>query len=227
MPDFGQQRQRMVEEQLVARNIVDRRLLSAFAKVPRERFVAPSLRQSAYDDCPLSIGFEQTISQPYIVALMAEALRIGASDRVLEIGTGSGYAAVIFAQLAAAVYSVERVEGLARAARAHLATLGVVTVQVRVGDGSLGWPEQAPFDAIAVAAAGPGLPTSLLEQLAIGGRLIMPVGPEGGNQQLVRVTREGKTRFGKEQLLDVRFVPLIGEQAYGVAGGAAVTCAPD
>ena len=199
---------RMVEQQLLARDITDARVLSAMRRVPRERFVPPDQHQWAYEDRPLPIGFRQTISQPYIVAYMTQALRLTPHMKVLEVGTGSGYQAAVLAELAGAVYSIEIVTPLAERARDTLAQLGYDNVQVRQGDGYAGWPEQAPFDAIMVTAAPDHVPQPLVDQLAIGGRLIIPVGQD--RQTLTIITR---TKDGVEQdtTLPVLFVPMTGE----------------
>ena len=207
-------REHMVRAHLAARGIRDRAVLDAFRAVPREAFVPEDLEEFAYADAPLPIERGQTISQPYIVALMAAALELSPGDRVLEIGTGSGYAAAILGQIAREVYSVERHQELAELAARRLGELGLKNVSVRQGDGSLGWPEHAPYDAIAVAAGGPGVPPALLEQLAPGGRLVMPVGEGRELQKLVRLTRERDGSFASEDLGDVRFVPLIGAQGW-------------
>jgi protein-L-isoaspartate(D-aspartate) O-methyltransferase len=211
--DFEADRRAMVDDQLVRRGISDPRVLEAFRHVPRQEFVEAGLREFAHRDTPLSIGNGQTISQPYVVALTAQALALTGSERVLEVGAGSGYAAAILSQLAREVYTVERHEGLAARAAERLERLGYANVNVRVGDGTLGWPEHAPFDAIAVAAGAPEIPRALLEQLAPGGRLLIPVGPRSSRQVLMRITREGG-EFREEPILDVRFVPLIGEQGF-------------
>jgi protein-L-isoaspartate(D-aspartate) O-methyltransferase len=203
----------MVESQLRARGIGDERVLAAFRAVPREAFVPQALEEFAYEDNPLPIGEEQTISQPYVVAVTAEALGLGAGQRVLEVGTGSGYAAAILSRLGARVVTVERLPRLAEGARERLARLGYDNVQVFTGDGTLGWPDQAPYDAIAVAASGPEVPRALLEQLAVHGRLVIPVGATE-DQELVRVTRTGEHTFTREVLSGVRFVPLIGAQGW-------------
>ncbi len=210
---FLERRLRMVEDQLVARDVRDPRLLQAFRELPRDRFVPPELASLAHEDRALPIAAGQTISQPYVVALMIEAVTLGGRDRLLEVGTGSGYAAALCARLCAEVYTVERNADLADEASARLAALGLANVHVRIGDGSLGWPDAAPFDAILVAAAGPRVPEALSAQLAVGGRLVMPVGARG-IQQLVRVTRAGETRFEREPLGEVAFVPLIGDQGW-------------
>jgi protein-L-isoaspartate(D-aspartate) O-methyltransferase len=206
-------RHQMVERHLARRGIADPRVLDAFRRVPRERFVPPELVPHAYADSPLPIGEGQTISQPYIVALTVEALGLKGDERVLEVGAGSGYAAAILGQLAAEVIAIERVEELADAARERLASLGYDNVTVIHADGTLGWPEHAPYDAIAVAAGGPEVPRAFTEQLAGGGRLVIPVGPRE-QQVLRRVTRVGKEELRDERITDVRFVPLIGEQGW-------------
>jgi protein-L-isoaspartate(D-aspartate) O-methyltransferase len=206
-------REEMVEA-LVARGIHDPRVLEAFRAVPREAFLPPDLREFAYADTPLPIEQGQTISQPYIVALTIAALDLAPSDSVLEIGTGSGYAAAILGRIARRVYTIERHEELATLASRRLAELGLSNVSVRHADGSLGWPEHAPYDAIAVAAGGPGVPRALLDQLAPGGRLVMPVGEDRELQKLVRVTHQADGSFASEDLGDVRFVPLIGAQGW-------------
>ena len=176
MQDFRARRNDMIRTQIAGRGVRDPRVLAALVAVPRERFVADELAEFAYEDAPLPIEEGQTISQPYIVALMVAALELRGDERVLEIGTGSGYAAAVLAHLAREVYTVERHEALAEIARRRLAELGCANVHVRHGDGTLGWPEHAPYDAIVVAAGGPDVPATLREQLAIGGRLVMPVG---------------------------------------------------
>ncbi|HEX3555857.1 MAG TPA: protein-L-isoaspartate(D-aspartate) O-methyltransferase [Thermoanaerobaculia bacterium] len=211
--DFQALRHQMVDRQIAGRGVRDRRVLEAMRTVPREAFVPENLAELAYDDSPLPIAEEQTISQPYVVALMAEALEIGPGDKVLEIGAGSGYAAAVLSRLAGEVYAVERHESLAREAGERLARLGYMNVQVLHGDGTLGWAEHAPYDAIVVAAGGPEVPQALLDQLAIGGRLMIPIGSDPRSQDLVRVRRrtDGDVR---EELGAVRFVPLIGAQGW-------------
>jgi protein-L-isoaspartate(D-aspartate) O-methyltransferase len=210
---FIDERERMVE--LIARRGVrDSAVLAAMRKVPREHFVAGDRAHRAYDDTPLPIGEGQTISQPYIVAAMTEALQLRPRDRVLEIGTGSGYAAAVLALIAAEVYTVECLERLAESARRRLEKLGFANVHVRHGDGSLGWPEHAPYDAIVVTAGGPNVPRSLLRQMAVGGRLVMPVGPTTRSQKLARVVRTGEETYDREWLEDVAFVPLIGAEGW-------------
>lgn len=218
MMDFEAARRRMVDEQILARGLRDQRVLEAMAKVPRERFVPAELRHRAYDDCPLPIGHGQTISQPYIVALMAAMLMLKPDDRVLEVGAGSGYAAAVLAELAGEIFTIERHEALAQRAQRDLAALGCASVSVRAGDGSLGWPEAAPFDAILVSAGGPSVPESLRQQLAISGRMVIPVGDDPHSQQLLRVTRREADRFEEERLAAVRFVRLIGAEGWGDEG---------
>jgi protein-L-isoaspartate(D-aspartate) O-methyltransferase len=205
---------RMIELHLVARGISDPATIAAFRDVHREHFVPSGQEEFAYADTPLPIEEGQTISQPYIVALMAQALRLRGGERVLEVGTGSGYAAAILSRLASEVFTIERVPLLARTAAERLAKLGFTNVQVRCGDGTLGWPEHAPYDAIAVAAGGPDAPKALLSQLAIGGRLIIPVGENERSQVLAAFTRVSDTEYRREDLGAVRFVPLIGAQAW-------------
>jgi protein-L-isoaspartate(D-aspartate) O-methyltransferase len=208
------ERERMVQRQLRARGVEDERVLDAFREVPREVFVAPGLEDSAYTDAPLPIGESQTISQPFVVALMVEALRIRPGDRVLEVGAGSGYAAAILSRLASEVYAIERLPSLAREARERIERLGYENVKIRAGDGTLGWPEAAPFDAILVSAGGPDVPPALLDQLAPGGRMVIPVGTSR-EQELVRITKSADGRLRTESLGPVVFVPLIGQRPPG------------
>lgn len=205
----------MVERQLAARGIRDARVLDAMGRIQREVFVGEDLRDRAYDDAALPIEEGQTVSQPYIVALMAESLAIEAGDRLLEIGVGSGYAAAVYAGLAKEVFGVERHAALVDLARRRFAELGIDNVPLASGDGSLGWREHAPFDAISVAAGGPEVGPALLDQLAVGGRLVMPVGTTRHEQQLVRVTKQPSGALQREMLGSVRFVPLVGEQGWG------------
>ena len=200
-------RERMVEQQIASRGIKDPRTLAAMRKVPRHLFVLPSSAADAYEDHPLPIGHGQTISQPYIVAFMTEALLLRGGETVLEIGTGSGYQAAVLSEIAAKVFTIEIVEPLAEDARRRLERLGYSTVSVRAGDGYLGWPEAAPFDAIMVTAAAPKVPEPLKQQLKEGGRLCLPVGEEF--QELVVLTRRG-AEFTEERVLPVRFVPMTG-----------------
>src|SRR5882724_7160045 len=178
MPDRARARNQMVTTQIARRGVRDPQVLEAMRSVPREIFVGPGFEEFAYEDGPLPIGQEQTISQPYIVALMIEAAELKPGDRVLEVGAGSGYAAAVMSRIAARVYAIERLETLVDAARRRLEKLGHGNIELRVGDGTRGWPEAAPFDAILVAASGPEVPSALKEQLAIGGRLVIPVGEE-------------------------------------------------
>ena len=214
MTELAAARRRMVERQIAARGVVGKRLLAAMREVPREAFVPDHLREFAYEDAPLSIEADQTISQPYIVALMIEAARLGPDGKVLEIGAGSGYAAAVMSRIAGRVYAIERHKALAELAAGRMARLGYGNVVVRHGDGSKGWPEEAPFDAILAAASGPDVPDVLLRQLAVGGRLVMPVGEPQAVQTLVAVTRSGEDRFDTEDLGPVRFVPLIGAHGW-------------
>ncbi len=210
MGQFENLRKQMIDYQLAARGLRDSAVLAAVNAVPREKFVPPELVEFAYHDSPLPIAARQTISQPYIVALMTAALELQPDDRVLEVGTGSGYAAAILAQIAGDVYTIERHKILADTARNRLAELGYTNVQVLYGDGTLGWPQYAPFDAIVAAAGGPEVPATLKQQLAVGGRLVIPVGVTLHSQKLLRVRRISETEYLEEDLGSVRFVPLIG-----------------
>ncbi len=200
--------ERMVRDQIAARGVRDPRVLAALRKLPRHLFVPPNLQSAAYEDTPLPIGYGQTISQPYIVAFMTEALELKPQDKVLEIGTGSGYQAAVLAELAREVYTIEIVEPLAKSARERLEGLGYSNVHVRAGDGYRGWPEAAPFDAIIVTAAPEQVPPPLLDQLRVGGRLVVPVGRF--MQDLVRLRRTPQG-IKRESLLPVMFVPMTGE----------------
>jgi protein-L-isoaspartate(D-aspartate) O-methyltransferase len=211
---YAAARERMVAEQIAGRDINDPDVLAAMRAVPRERFVLEPYRQYAYDDTPLPIPANQTISQPYIVAYMIAALHLSPTDRVLEIGAGSGYAAAILGRIAREVYTIERHCKLADYARNRLADLGYDNVWVRCGDGTLGWPEHAPYDGIIVAAGGPAVPESLRAQLALGGRLIMPIGRSRSQQHLILVTRRADERYDDEMLVPVAFVPLIGDEGW-------------
>lgn len=215
MIDDERARLKMVDEQLAARGIKDRRVLSAMGRVPRHRFVEEALRDRAYGDHALPIGEQQTISQPYMVALMTETLALKGSERVLEIGTGSGYQTAVLAELAAQVYSIERIVNLAAKARHLLASLGYRNVTIKVFDGTYGWKQEAPFDAILVTAGSPEIPMPLTEQLREGGRMVIPVG-ERTTQVLKKVT---KTYAGIEvtALTGCVFVPLIGGHGWGDA----------
>ena len=205
---FRAARAEMVERQLLQRGIRDERVLRAMAEIPRHLFVPETWRSSAYDDGPLPIGDEQTISQPYIVALMSESLELQGTETVLEIGTGSGYQAAVLSRLAKRVYSIEIIPQLAETARARLAALGYSNVTVLVGDGNVGWPQASPYDAIMVTAAAPQIPQALLDQLADGGRLVLPVVINGDAQELLRLRKNGET-VARENLGAVRFVPLV------------------
>jgi protein-L-isoaspartate(D-aspartate) O-methyltransferase len=205
-------RERMVAEQLDARGIVDRRVLDAMARVPREEFVDVRDRRRAYLDMPLRIGFGQTISQPYMVAIICQTADVHEGDRVLDIGTGSGYQAAVLAELSAEVHTIERIPELAERARDRLEAAGYGTVDVHIGDGSLGLPEQAPYDAVVVAAAAPGMPASLYEQLVTGGRLVVPVGgPHGQRLEVIVRSPEGPAIT---RSVPCRFVPLVGAEGF-------------
>ncbi len=216
---FSSLRKEMVEHHIAARGVRDELVLDAMRKVPRELFLPSNLREFAYEDAPLPIAGEQTISQPYIVAFMAEALMLKGGETVLEIGAGSGYAAAVLSEIAATVYTVERLGPLAENAAALLAEGGYDNVHVLHGDGTKGWPEHAPFDAIVVAAGGPQVPEALKQQLKIGGRLVIPIGTDQRSQELVRITRVSATKYRSEDIADVRFVPLIGEEGWAEARG--------
>ena len=210
--DFDAARQQMVQTQLERRQITDRRVLDAMGRVPRHEFIPRSLAESAYSDRPLSIGSGQTISQPYMVALMTQSLAPQPDDRILEIGTGSGYQTAILAELACHVYTIERIESLAKEARATLDRLGYTNVSIHVKDGTLGLPEEAPFDGIMVTAGAPVLPTTLVEQLNEGGRIVCPVG-DRLTQSLIVGTRSGE-QFDRRNVCSCVFVPLLGEHGW-------------
>lgn len=207
-------RDAMVRTQIERRGVRDPRVLEAMREVPRERFVPSAQRSRALADCALPIAEGQTISQPYVVGRMVEAVRLQPGARVLEIGTGSGYAAAVLAEIADTVDTVERHEELADAARGRFQTLGFERIRVHVGDGSLGWPEHAPYDAILVSAGAPDVPPTLLRQLAVGGNLVLPIGPSPYDQDLLRVHRRDDDDFRRTQLGGVRFVPLVGEEGW-------------
>lgn len=207
-------REKCVRDQIAARGVSDRLVLDAMRTVRRELFVAKGDANRAYEDRPLPIGAGQTISQPYIVAVMIEALQLKGGERVLEIGAGSGYATAVLAEIAAEVFSIERIGELARLAEQNLTKAGCRNVQVRHADGTEGWPEAAPFDAILVSAGGPSVPRPLMRQLAIGGRMVVPVGREPRAQDLIRVRRLGDDTFEQDDLGKVRFVPLIGKEGW-------------
>jgi protein-L-isoaspartate(D-aspartate) O-methyltransferase len=202
----------MVQEQLIARGIKQRRVLEAMRKIPRHFFVDPGLINRAYNDCALPIGEKQTLSQPYMAARMTEALELRGPEKVLEIGTGSGYQTALLAEICFNVFSVEKVRNLARKAREVLDKLEYHNIAIHVGDGSIGWSEHAPYDAVIVAAGAPEVPAPLLDQLPVGGRLVMPVGDEQ-TQRLMRITR-GASGFAEEHLGECKFVKLIGKYAW-------------
>lgn len=204
----------MVETQIARRGVRDVRVLAAMRAVPRERFVERATIEFAYDDSPLPIAEGQTISQPYIVAAMIEAAAIGPGDRVLEIGCGSGYAAAVTSRIARAVFTIDRHAALVDLARRRFDALGYANIEALTGDGTLGWPEAAPFDAILAAAAAPEIPASLRGQLEIGGRLVVPVGTSDFGQRLMKITRRAADRFDEEDLGAVAFVPLIGAEGW-------------
>lgn len=218
MLNLTQARNQMVNAQIAGRGVRDPHVLEAMRTVPREMFVEPGLEEFAYEDGPLPIGEQQTISQPYIVALMLEAAELHAGDRVLEVGTGSGYAAAVMSQIASEVYTIERHATLGRAAQRRFEALEYAAIHLRIGDGSQGWPEAAPFDAIVVAAGGPEVPAALKQQLTIGGRLIIPVGEQRWGQTLRKVRRTSETDYEDESLGAVMFVPLIGKQGWAEDG---------
>jgi len=205
------ERRAMVRSQIERRGVANAAVLEAMCQVPRHEFVPPDLRARAYADCPLPIGHGQTISQPYIVAYMTEALQIKPGDRVLEVGTGSGYQAAVLSELTPHVYSIEIVRELGEQAKKRLAPLGYKTIQCKIGDGYLGWPEHAPFDAIIVTCAPTKIPPPLLAQLKPGGRLCIPVGASGRVQELVLVTKDDQGQTRTKSLLPVSFVPLTRE----------------
>lgn len=217
--EFHEMRHRMVADQIERRGIKDQRLLEALREVPRHEFVPTEQRRSAYIDAPLPIGDGQTISQPYIVALMTSLLNLGGDEKVLEVGTGSAYQAAILGELAERVYTLERFEGLAQEARARLERLGYENVEVIVRDGSAGLPEFAPYDAILVTAAAPRVPEPLENQLADGGRLVIPVGGRLG--QVLELWRRDGQKMISERVTPVAFVPLIGKHAWPEDGGSA------
>jgi protein-L-isoaspartate(D-aspartate) O-methyltransferase len=217
--DYAELRQEMVDNHIAVRGVRSPAVLAAMGKVPREAFLPNSLCEFAYVDAPLPIAEGQTISQPYIVAFMAEALGLEGGEKVLEIGAGSGYAAAVLSEIAGEVYTVERIGQLAEKAASLLADLGYDNVYVLHADGTRGWKEHAPYDAIIVAAGGPEVPESLKEQLKIGGRLVIPIGSDPRVQELVRVTRLSEEKFKTEDIADVRFVPLIGEEGWAPAPG--------
>jgi protein-L-isoaspartate(D-aspartate) O-methyltransferase len=203
----------MVEDQVIARGVTDQRVIAAMLKVPRHKFVEEALQGQSYQDAPLPIGERQTISQPYMVAVMSEAAGLDGSETVLEVGTGSGYQAAVLAMLADRVFSLERIPALARRARKALDDCGYSKVNIRLADGTLGWRDMAPFDAIVVTAGAPEVPRDYLNQLALGGRLVIPVG-DRDSQVLMRITRTAEDDYQEEKMLGCRFVPLIGTQGW-------------
>lgn len=211
--DYAKARSLMVERQLMARGIRDEAVLNAMREVPREAFISEAMFQHAYEDRPLPIGAGQTISQPFVVAAMIEAAGLSKNDRVFEVGAGSGYAAAILSRIANRVYAIERQPELAERAAARLKRLGYDNIEIRTGDGTMGWADAAPFDAIIASAAAPYVPEALKEQLDIGGRLIMPVGVRDA-QRLIKLTRESATLLHEDDLGDVVFVPLIGAHGW-------------
>ncbi len=211
---WAARRDEMVRTQIEARGVRDAKVLAAMRAVPRHLFVPPELALRAHEDRPLPIGHEQTISQPYIVAAMTEALGLRGGERVFEVGTGSGYHAAVLARIARDVYTIEIVPELARVAAERLARLGVKNVHVRAGDGYRGWPEVAPFDAILLTAAPEEIPKPLVAQLATGGRMVLPLGPEG-RQDLYRMVKQPDGSLRRERLFGVRFVPMTGEAREG------------
>jgi protein-L-isoaspartate(D-aspartate) O-methyltransferase len=219
MDTYAEQRRQMVERQIVARGIRDPVVVQAMRSVPREVYVDAEMQAFAYEDTALPIAAGQTISQPYLVALMIAALQPHPEDRVLEIGTGSGYAVAVLSRVVREVYTVERHAELVELARHRLDILGYDNVHLLHGDGTLGWPEHAPYDGIVVTAGGPKIPTALQEQLVLHGCLVMPVGAARSQQHLVRVTRDGDTFYRQETLGGVHFVPLVGAQGWSQGPG--------
>ena len=214
MTDFSREREEMVERQLKRRGITEKMIIDAFLEVPREEFVSDEYAHLAYGDHPLPIEANQTISQPYIVALTIQAAGIGLRDKVLEVGAGSGYAAAVISRIAGKVIAIERQHDLVEVARERLKRLGYDNVEIVEGDGTKGCPEQAPFDAIVAAASGSHVPKAFVEQLAEGGSIVMPVGEPGWVQELVKVTKGPGGKLIQQNLGGVRFVPLIGEEGW-------------
>lgn len=212
MIDYDILRKRMVEEQLIPRGIKDKKVLDAFYKVPRHRFISEELRDNAYADYPIPIGEGQTISQPYIVALMTECLDLSGREKVLEIGTGSGYQAAILAELTEKVYSIERFESLAKRAGSILNELGYKNIQIKIGDGTLGWPEESSFERIIITAASPRIPLPLTEQLSENGKLVIPLGEGFG--QVLTVVEKKDNRLQYREVCGCVFVPLVGKYGY-------------
>ena len=221
-----QPRERMVAEQILARGVRDKRVLDAMSKVSREAFVPENVRNLAYEDRPLPIAAGQTISQPYIVAYMIEALVLKGGEKVLEIGAGSGYAAAILAEIAGEVYTIERIDQLAEKAASNLMDQGYENVHILHADGTIGWRDESPFDAILVSAGAPEIPLALKQQLAIGGRMVIPVGSDPKAQELIRITRVDENGYDREDLADVRFVPLIGKEGWELEEAESQTTRP-
>lgn len=210
--EWRHERERMVEKQIIARGVVDKRVLDAMLRVPRHVFVDKIYEHQAYNDYPLSVGHGQTISQPYIVAVMTELLQLKPADTVLEVGTGSGYQTAILALLCKMVYTIERISALRMQARERLEKLGIANVAYMTGDGSLGWPQFAPYDGIIVTAGAPEVPNALIEQLAEKGRLVIPVGSE--YYQILNVVTKQRGRVFRKEIFDCTFVPLLGKQGW-------------
>jgi protein-L-isoaspartate(D-aspartate) O-methyltransferase len=219
MKNLEKLRDRMIERHLKARGIKDPAVLHAMREVPREAFVPESMATSAYEDAPLPIGQGQTISQPYIVAVMTELLEPSEDDRVLEIGTGSGYAAAVLSRIVVEVYTVERYRDLAETAKARFRRLGYGNIQVLHSDGTLGWPENGPYDAIVVTAGAPEVPQPLKDQLAVGGRLVIPIG-SSRTQELMQIRRTAQDTYKEKYLFGVRFVPLVGTAGWKLKADA-------
>jgi protein-L-isoaspartate(D-aspartate) O-methyltransferase len=217
MTNFIREREAMVERQIAARGIREPAILAAFRQVPRHEFVSPEFSGAAYGDHALPIEASQTISQPYIVALMIEAAEIGAEDAVLEVGAGSGYAAAVISRIALRVVAIERQQQLVEIARERMMRLGYDNVMIVAGDGTMGWPDAAPYDAILAAASGSHIPQPLIDQLATGGRIVMPLGNSGSHQQLIKAVKMPDGSLRRSDLGGVRFVPLIGQEGWSDA----------
>lgn len=215
--DYSVARRRMVENQIISRNITDEAVLSTMLNTPRHLFVDEGLRPHAYSDASLPIGEKQTISQPFMVAAMTQALELKGHERILEIGTGSGYQTAVLSPLVSRVFTIERIASLAGRARRVFDQLRLTNINLKVGDGTIGWRDQAPFDGIIVTAGAPEVPTEFLDQLAVGAPLVVPVGPLD-RQVLLRLVRTEDGRFTREELMDCRFVPLIGEKGWANDG---------
>ncbi len=211
--DYSIARRRMVEQQVAARGVVDQRVLDAMLTIPRHLFVETALQSHAYGDAALPIGEKQTISQPYMVAVMTAALELQGDERVLEVGTGSGYQTAVLSKLVKRVYSIERIAVLAGRARKILDQLQLSNINIKIGDGTVGWSDQAPFSGILVAAGSPDVPQKYLDQLEVGGKLVLPVGDQN-QQTLIRIVRKSEDSFERQQMMGCRFVPLIGEQGW-------------